>query len=82
MEYSNYKIAAELMKEKEALKKNLNDLDRGIFDNGIRMIISINYTSGIEEVNIDGKVCTEIGKAVKDIIRDRIAELEKEFKEL
>lgn len=84
MEYSNFKIASELMKEKEALKKNLNDLDRGIFSSGIRMIVSINYTNGdfTAEVNIDGEVCMEIGKAVKDAIRNRIEALEKEFKEL
>lgn len=84
MEYSNYMIAAELQTEIRALKKNLNDLDRGIFSSGIRMILSTNYTNGdfTAEVNIDGEVCTEIGKAVKDAIRNRIAALEKEFMEL
>ena len=84
MEYSNFKIASELQTEIQFLKQNLNDFDKGDFRQRVKIVL---LTADGEEscattIYIAGEVCTEIGKAVKDVIRNRIAALEKEFKEL
>ena len=86
MEYSNYKIAEGLRHEIDALKENLKDLERGRFSSGLEITLGTgDYDMGREHkvnVRIRTKVSLEIGSAIKDVIRNRIAELEKEFNEL
>lgn len=82
MDLSTFRIAEEIHSEMSELKKQLKELENGNFRGGVD--VGFTGSTGFKIiVQLTGnEVSSEIGVAVRDIVRNRIETLEKEFREL
>lgn len=82
MDLSTFRIAEEIHSEMSELKKQLKDLENGNFRGGVDVGFTGSMGFKIIVQLTGNEVSSEIGVAVRDIVRNRIETLEKEFREL
>lgn len=82
MDLSTFRIAEEIQSEMSELKQQLKELENGNFRGGVDVGFTGSTGFAIRIQITGNKVSSEIGASVRDIVRNRIEALEKEFREL